>query len=162
MADQMPDSPNWLQSIGLMIGGGGIATVILEIIKRRLPSTEEQDKTSERYVDKLREDYQNLQTRFDTKEHEWQIREAQFETELRQERAINMQQLRINALLETENRQLRSRYHRIRDYCTVILGRLFAALGEEKFNAEVPAWVDEQVPSYSDAQQRALPEEQRG
>lgn len=158
MAQLPENTPGWLQSLGLLIGGGGIGAAILEIIKRRLPSVQTQGETIERYVERLRADYDRLQGRYADLEAKAQIREDALENELVQERAINMTQFRINNELETENRLLRSRYHRIRGYVFMMQGQMASRLGEESVQG-IPEWVDEYIPGPT-SESRALPQSQ--
>lgn len=146
MAEQTPGSPDWWQSLGALIGGGGIGVVLLEMVKRMIPKRASKDELAESYTERLRLDYDKLVKRYEELELRCDTREHALELERDQERALNLKQLQTNIILETENRMLRARYHRIRGYCQMLLGKLFEYLGENKMEAEIPKWVDEYVP----------------
>lgn len=160
MAEQGPqNTPDFWSSIGVLVGGGGIGAVILELIRRIVPTKKGKEDITESYVEKLRADLERTQQRFTESEARWQVHRDALEDELARERATNMLQLRANVELETENRLLRSRYHRIRSYCQMLLLRLETTLGTIGMT-EIPIWVDEEVPGPT-MQARALPEGHR-
>lgn len=158
MAGQIsPDHSDWWQSLGVLLGGGGIGAVLLEVVKRTFSRQDKRDDTGIIYAERMRKDYEDLQIRYTALEERYRIREEAAEQELLKERQLNLEQFRAYTRLETENRLLRSRYHRVKGYAQVVISMVEEKLGLSGMQG-IPEWIDEDVPG-STAIDKTLPPE---
>lgn len=133
---ETPEGGEWLKSIGLLLGGGGIGAALQEGIKWFSNRGKSRESAIERHEARLREDYTNALKRIEV-----------LEAELEDERKSGIAQLRANVAMETENTLLRNRYHRMRGYMMYWKEEVRKRLGlTDEQMPGIPEWVDEYIP----------------